>query len=277
VASAKGRRSLFTCVVLSTEIFGRVTRLTRQHWMTLCLRANLFGVCVLASALIGADARAEEGIPLKLGKEALGLHVPMQLMGKTIYGQVPDEHFVFMVEDALEKLKREKNILVLSVPKLKNGLALMTPGRKRGNMVQILAFDEDELDADANTPLGRANNSIALLTLGHEIGHHLCRHLTDRKLPPWEQELEADQVGGAILAQSSWRGFFRGAEKRLELEDFLDAGRRVLGDEQGSETHPPLAKRLEAIRQGWNSQSPEDALGNCAVKPELTKGRARKP
>ena len=246
-------------------------------WQSTRLKAILFSFCIILCTWSVVDARAQEGIPLKLGKEAIGFHIPIRLMGKTVYGQTPDEHFVFMVEDALEKLQREKNILVLSVPKLKNGLALMAPGRKRGDMVRILAFDEDELDADANTPLGRANNSIALVTIAHEIGHHVCRHLTDRKVQPWDQELEADQVGGAILAQSSWRGFFRGAEKSLELDDFLDAGRRVLGDEQGSETHPPLAKRLEAIRQGWNSQSHEAALGNCAAKPEPTKGRARKP
>jgi hypothetical protein len=228
---------------------------------------------VLALALAYASnggARAQDGIPLRLGKEAKGMHIPVHLEGVTIYGQPPDEHYLFMVEDALDKLQREKDILVLSVRDLKNGFALLTPGRKKGDSAKVLVFDEDELNVDADAPDGRINNAIALLTIAHEIGHHLCRHLQDRHVSPWEQELEADQVAGAILVKSVWRKWFNG---QMQLEDVLEAGRRVLGDEQGSATHPPLSKRLEAIRTGWTAQSPKAALGSCLERPEKLRDR----
>jgi hypothetical protein len=181
-----------------------------------------------------------------------GISPSIRSAGKTIYGRSPDEHFVYMVEDALEALGRDKDILVLSSSRLKNGLALMS--KASGGLVRIIVVDEDELERlgkPTKTALARTNISISLLTLAHEIGHHVCEHVAGREVPHWQQELEADGVAGAILVTSPWRAFYgaRG-NKELSLDDILEAGRKVLGS-TASETHPPLTARLDAIRAGW--------------------------
>jgi hypothetical protein len=174
-----------------------------------------------------------------------------------------------MVEDALEASGREKDILVLSSSRLKNGLAMMSKGTS-GGLVRIIVVDEDELERfgkPTKTALARTNISISLLTLAHEIGHHVCGHVAGREVPHWQQELEADGVAGAILVTSPWRGFY-GGNKELSLDDISEAGRKVLGSETGSETHPPLAARLDAIRAGWKG-GPDATCANAQRKKTI--------
>lgn len=216
--------------------------------ITRCIAAILAGALLLGG---GFAISAQKGIPIKIGKDAFGFHVPVDLLDKTVYGNFPDEHLMFMVDDALDGLKSPKNILVLNVPRLKNGFALVEKGR-RGQKKRIILFDEEEFERFKLDPklllpnADRTNYFLSLLTLAHEIGHHVCEHLTDNTNSLKEQELEADRVAGAILSKSQWREFFEAT-----LDDFLSAGRKVLGKAEGSQTHPPLESRLEAIRYGW--------------------------
>lgn len=83
--------------------------------------------------------------------------------------------------------------------------------------------------------------------MAHEVGHHLLGHRAEDggRTPQEEeeihhrQELEADKYSGFILR-------YLGASLS-EAQSAVAA----YGDKDGSPTHPPLAERLEAIRNGW--------------------------
>ena len=109
-------------------------------------------------------------------------------------------------------------------------------------------MDENELEVPDIETGDRVflTNAIALLTLGHEIGHHVCEHLTKNEGTPWQQELEADEVAGAILSKSDWLGFYN-----LQKSTVMAAARTSLGSAEGSDSHPPLKMRLEAVETGW--------------------------
>ena len=89
--------------------------------------------------------------------------------------------------------------------------------------------------------------------MAHEIGHHLQGHTLQAggSRPPIE--LEADEFSGFILARMDGT-----------LEDSQAAMRRLASD-QGSDTHPGKAQRLEAIRKGWQRGS--ETRGQSPAKP----------
>ncbi len=114
----------------------------------------------------------------------------------------------------------EQGIAVFSSPKFKNVVAYVI------NNTKVLVMDENELEVPDIETGDRVflTNAIALLTLGHEIGHHVCEHLTKNEGTPWQQELEADEVAGAILSKSDWLGFYN-----LQKSTVMAAARTSLG------------------------------------------------
>ena len=71
---------------------------------------------------------------------------------------------------------------------------------------RAIVFDEEELGSHGGR---RTNAAVALLTIAHEVGHHVCGHtVSQHRVKLWEMELEADQVAGAILVKSAWSSFF---------------------------------------------------------------------
>ena len=174
---------------------------------------------------------------------AKALH-PLDIGGESVEVQESEEHFVYMVEDALKAMGKEQDIAVFSSPKFKNGVAYII------NNTKLLVMDENELEVpdDATGERVFLTNAIALLTLGHEIGHHVCEHLTKNEGTLWQQELEADEVAGAILVNQIGSGFYS-----LKKSHIMSAARKSLGSEEGSESHPPLKMRLAAVEAGWKT------------------------
>ncbi len=105
-----------------------------------------------------------------------------------------------------------------------------------GSLRYILYGDKflKEIDSTSNTYW----SSISIFA--HEIGHHLSGHTLDMLGSRPDKELEADRFSGFIM-------FKLGATLQQAQAAML-----TLGDPPYVSTHPPLANRLAAIRNGWN-------------------------
>jgi hypothetical protein len=203
----------------------------------------VMGIALIALCTVG-QVSAQGTFPLRLSRNA-GFHIPLPLGGTTIRVRMAqDEHFVYMVEDALQELGRAKDILVLERRGFRNGVAMMWTNFA-GKEVKILVYDPTEIDRHrADT---RGNWRSALFAIAHEIGHHVCGHIVAGGGSSRTREIEADTVAGAILAQSVWRNFF-GDTNLDQIEQIM---RRTLSAEASS-THPGIAERVSAFRAGWN-------------------------
>ena len=83
-----------------------------------------------------------------------------------------------------------------------------------------------------------------LLVFAHEIGHHLCNHITSPHpdLTQRDMELEADERAGYILYLLNAPDL-RTAQFGLRVQQVSEAG---------TYTHPPRSQRLEAFKKGWD-------------------------
>ncbi len=80
----------------------------------------------------------------------------------------------------------------------------------------------------------------ALRVFAHEIGHHLLNHTLGTEAARTLEELEADDFSGYVLARLR-------ASKRQVV-----AGMDTLAALPERPTHPALALRLSALREGWD-------------------------
>lgn len=100
----------------------------------------------------------------------------------------------------------------------------------------------------------------------HELGHHLNGHTLSQDPDRFQRELEADFFSGLLL-------------QRMGADDQqARATLSLLGMEEGSDNHPPLDLRLQAISAGWLqacSAAPScSAQVNAAVeKPDTQNAR----
>jgi len=90
-----------------------------------------------------------------------------------------------------------------------------------------------------NLKQGAKTNWAVYSVLAHEIGHHLQGHTLKRGGSRPSIELEADHYSGFILAKMG--ASLRNAQKAM----------RTLGSNSSAGTHPVTAKRLKAIKEGW--------------------------
>ncbi|MCF8341149.1 MAG: hypothetical protein K9I82_09245 [Chitinophagaceae bacterium] len=89
------------------------------------------------------------------------------------------------------------------------------------------------------------NNDWKTLTiLAHELGHHLNNHLNNPRLGATkvDMELEADETAGFIVYLLGGDAY----QAKLAYSD-------KTVNENGSYTHPPRARRLEAVQKGWEA------------------------
>ena len=190
------------------------------------------------------EASAQETFPLRLARNA-GFHIPLALGEKTIRVRMAqDEHFVFMVEDALRDLGKLQDILVLESQGFRNGVAMMWTNFS-GKKVKVLVYDPAEIYRDRVH--SKRNWGSAVFTIAHEIGHHVCGHIAAGGGSSPSREIEADTVAGRILRHSVWRDFF-GDTSFEEIEQIM----RWTLSPDASSTHPGVTQRLEAFRAGWN-------------------------
>ncbi len=88
------------------------------------------------------------------------------------------------------------------------------------------------------------------LALGHEAGHHICEHTIDpSRSNLWERELEADRFAGASIRR------FEVYHNKNFIDDVMAAAYRKYS-ETGSLFYPPRARRLAAVRKGYDEGSP---------------------
>jgi hypothetical protein len=91
------------------------------------------------------------------------------------------------------------------------------------------------------------NYPMMALVMGHELGHHICGHtaglLQDN---PWARELEADTFSGVAIRSGSFG---------LNLQTAIEYARQLFSAE-GTPTHPPADRRIQAIIDGYNDGSP---------------------
>lgn len=105
------------------------------------------------------------------------------------------------------------------------------------------------------------------LTLGHEIGHHLCGHVREEEEDETmlqANELEADRFSGAAIRN------FEIYHGKPFLADALKAASRLF-PESRRPSHPARAARIEAMKTGYHSGSP---CGNLA---RAIRGYTRQP
>jgi hypothetical protein len=142
--------------------------------------------------------------------------------------------------------------------------------RARGTRNAAAYFDKEFRCMLIDPDWATAESVEAVLVIGHELGHHLCRHPIGGEFDPKRssRELEADWFSGFAIRQFE-RKHFRSLSQRsladLAHLDSLPAGELLeralaaatrLFAEHGSSAYPPRARRLEAIRNGYATERP---------------------
>ena len=142
--------------------------------------------------------------------------------------------------------------------------------RSRGAQNAAAFFDKDFRCILVDPDWVRAETAEAILIIGHELGHHLCRHPIDGEFDAKRplRELEADWFSGFAIRQFERKHFRSLSERSLAdlahldslrpgelLERALAAAARLFV-ENGSRAYPPRAKRIEAIKSGYTTERP---------------------
>jgi hypothetical protein len=190
-------------------------------------------------------AKPQESLTMTLGRDAQSFH--REHAGFQIAAAIPDGISLGRYNETLDILQqyttdsierpefREAEALYTAIALIREGRRYVIVGP--GFLGHLAPERVDQ-------------NSRELLIYGHEAGHHICRHTTttDAQSDPWRRELEADQIAGA-LARALHREYTE--HTIVTLESLLSAAADTL-PLQGSTTHPDLARRQAAIRQGWD-------------------------
>ncbi len=116
------------------------------------------------------------------------------------------------------------------------------------NDKRYIVYDRERFAFENGAP-----NWSELTVLAHEIGHHLNAHTLDGKGSRHDRELEADRFAGFVVSR---------------LGGSLDSALMLYREfsEEGSRTHPPRAKRMEAVEAGWRHAESLKANGTCAAQ-----------
>lgn len=203
---------------------------------------SLWAVCLcllLAFSAINSTQARSALFHLRIGADTFGAHIPVDLFGKTVSIYRPEnEHWWMFVEDILALFNKEKDILVTEAP-IRNGVAMILTGR--GGDTRLIVMDP-------NYQFGKGGlGAIAYrFVLAHEVGHHVCGHLSrNMNALPWNSELQADRFGGDAMKR--WLKMHGG----YDLSHLLTAVRMSL-TARASATHPGVPDRLSAVTRGWN-------------------------
>jgi hypothetical protein len=194
------------------------------------MKGTIRSIALAISALysVADSAQAEDGVTLHLGKNSPALHMPV---GKQDVFAVPAfEDYMYMFFDVCDAMglsvKDECNIYPMNASLGGNAIATVQDGSR------IIVYDRElspEVGYDG-----------AMMIIGHELGHHFCRHIGTPADP--RKELAADRFAGAAMRLSN-----------ISLESTLSAVHIV--DERPSKSHPGRADRIKAITEGWNEPS----------------------
>lgn len=179
-----------------------------------------------------AEAEKRKVVSLTIGRNAVGFHT--SFANKQIWVELDGphvEHDWFALEDMFSSEKRLRTYLSLGrTSGINNAFAVI--GKDGGRYVVI------------GTAFG-GHSVENMITLGHEVGHHICGHTIRNTSTPWEMELEADRISGVGL-----RGWVRNGMGTLN--DIVAAAYRVYTNINGTRSHPPQNLRVAAILNGYN-------------------------
>jgi hypothetical protein len=155
----------------------------------------------------------------------------------------------------------ENEIVIRRSPGLENAIALIHENQR------LVVFDSDWYDVissehgidDVRDPRFKLMFRRPELVLAHELGHHACGHTiateTTTKEESWKRELEADQFAGALLANDiKFPGGL--ADPATVMETLYIRSAENTYPLQGSTSHPPQSKRIEALWLGFHNGSP---------------------
>jgi predicted metalloprotease len=129
------------------------------------------------------------------------------------------------------------------------------------------------------------NEYVCVYILAHEVGHIVKGHVNpgrplENLRPPWDQELEADQFAGKVLAKLGAKPTELAAAHRVmvanqwirvgqrngrRVTEFADKTMRVGSLITGSNTHPDALRRIQAVARGW-----KEGGGDGDVEADLT-------
>lgn len=167
---------------------------------------------------------ASDGVKLDLGKRSPALHTPAGRQTVIAVPAMEDYSAMFFdLCDAMAlKIDGECQIFPMNADIGMNAIATVQDGNR------VIVYDR-RLSPQVGYP-------GAMMIIGHELGHHFCRHLGKPADP--RQELEADRFAGAAMRKA---GF--------SLSDTLAAV--PILDERPSKSHPGRAERITAITAGW--------------------------
>jgi hypothetical protein len=138
---------------------------------------------------------------------------------------------VTQIETILNFTGLSKNFEIYSAP-IENAVATLI------NNQRYILYDPRLLNhADTNSHAYWSSMSI----LAHEIGHHLQGHTLEKGGSTPDKELEADRFSGHVLYKMG-----------ASLEQAIAAINRY-GSDTDTPTHPSKYKRINAIKNGWES------------------------
>lgn len=176
-------------------------------------------------------AHAADGPVIDMSDETRTLH-PQPMVGE-IPIEPAFEDYMFMLFDTCEAAGIKCSIYPM-MGAIYNAAAFQDAAGNR-----IVVFDRE-----LSPRLGYFGASAAI---AHEIGHHYCLHLSDRRsIGKWQREAEAD----AFMAYAMKR-------QQVSISALVEMFEE-LGFDEASETHPSLSARVVQIAHGFEANSLSD-------------------
>lgn len=197
-----------------------------------------FLLVILIGFFFNIPAFAKDTWTMRITKETRGYHlpwrdrlIPIDDPAKSKFAEAYADYYDMMSQvcDAmgLSVESGDCNIFALITRRLTrhpNAIAIVYEGNK------VIVYDRR-----FSRQLGYSG---AIAIIGHEIGHHYCRHLYKVSSP--KLELEADRFAGASMRRAGY-----------SLSDALAATKNL--SERASLSHPGRSRRRKAVRQGWKN------------------------
>lgn len=196
---------------------------------------NCCRVAVVWSVVIALTAGMSWGQgawTLRITKDTKGLHLPI---GNGSL-QVRPAH-----EDYADMLMQVCKSMGLNVTRGECQIFPLTTAQLSAGALATVADGNDVIIYDT-TLSSRIGYAGAVGVMGHELGHHYCRHLSKPPLP--KHELEADRFAGAAMRRAGYS-----LAEALAMSSILNS--------RPSTTHPGRDDRQRVIAEGWNE--PESA------------------
>lgn len=204
---------------------------------------------------VGARA---ESVTMTIGKDTYLFDYPYS--GRTIEVYVGDK----TDSDGNEGLMHDYFIFEDVLGAGVKGQIPVTFGRSIGigNAFAVIYKEQRYIVQDPGWTVSFGDNQAKrILVLSHELGHHLCGHTEGAMQDsPWDKELEADRFAGMVIKRMDMKAQepARPGYGQVQPDPLLPGVLKAAGElfsETGSRTHPPHAKRVEAIMKGYESGS----------------------